>query len=211
MQIRIVPAIAYALLSLTLLTLASCVGDPGDYGRKDKSIPVEYSGLDKKSVAIVVYADDATTWEYARARDEVSAFVAQSLRTAVPTARVLNYKEVLQWQDETLNWYALPVKDIGKHFGVDRVIYIEVLQYGSRENGSADLLRGHVKANCNIYEIDSGGADKPTWSKPIEKLFPEDGPEDPMKSNDLVVRKRALEGFASDLVAHFSSVKKDNS
>jgi hypothetical protein len=199
------PLLALAGVCATL-SLAGCVGDPGKYGEEDKEIPVEYSGLAGKSVAIVVYADDATTWEYARAREEVSAFVAQALRVGIPTIRLVDYHDVLQWQDATLNWYGLPIKDIGKHFDVDRVIYIELLQYSSREPGTTDLLRGSVKANCSVYETDSAG-DKPAWSGTIAAEFPEKGPEDPLKSNDLIVRKRALETFAGTLTQHFVQVK----
>ncbi len=99
------------------------------YGEEIQGHPVDaqYKGLDGKSVALVLYADQATTNEYPAAREELAAFISSKLREKIPTCKLLDYREVTIWQDDTMNWFGLTEKQIGKHFAVDRVLYIELL------------------------------------------------------------------------------------
>jgi hypothetical protein len=166
------------------------------------TVAAQYNGIASHSVAIVVYADDATLWEYASAREDVSAFIAQRLRMDIPTCRLVNYRDVAQWQDETLHWEALQVKDIGKHFSVDRVIYIELLEYSAHEPGASDLLRGRIRASAKVYETNTPG-DNPAWHGQFETFFPTDGPADISRTNELTVRKMALEFFSKKVVDCF--------
>ena len=102
---------ALALLGLLAASLGGCtwlamaqqrtVGTP---------IPPHYTGLAGRSLAIVVYADDSTTYEYPQARQEVSSFVANSIEKHLRKVRLLNYRDVIRYQNDTLNWQELPVK-----------------------------------------------------------------------------------------------------
>ena len=172
-----------------------------------KAVDAQYKGLDEKSVAIVVYADPATTLEYPNSRDEISAFVTEKLQVGMPKVRLLNYKEVIRWQDDTLNWSAVPEKDIAKHFSVDRVIYIELAEYSTREPGSEDLLRGRIKALCKVFEADTPG-DTPAWKNDFAVFWPEFMPQDVQHSSDRIVRKRVLDVFAEKLVWCFYDHKE---
>lgn len=197
-------SVAAWLLCLTLvLTLAGCQWAARAYERQNgKAVTAVYTGLLDKSVAIVVYADDATTFQYPECREEISAFVAARFRGNVPNIRLLSHKDVINWQNETLNWQALQVKDIGKHFSVDRVLYIELNEFASREPDSDMLLRGRIKASCQVFEVDIPG-NQPSWREEIAVYFPDNGPLDATQSSELVVRKRALEMFSENLVNRF--------
>lgn len=165
-------------------------------------MPPRYAGLDNHSVAIVVYANDSTTYDYPQARQEVSSFVANAIEKHLLKVRLLNYKDVIRYQNDTLNWQELPVKAIGKHFGVARVLYIELLRYSSREAGATDLLRGTIKANCAVYNCRRPGQ-SPVWSNVLEVRWPESGPEDVLQSSDTIVRLHALELFSRRLARKF--------
>ena len=70
-----------------------------------------------KSVAILIYADQATTHEYpaARGRNLRPSFPPSSAKSS--TSKLLDYHEVMNWQDETTNWVRHDRKtEIGKHF-----------------------------------------------------------------------------------------------
>ena len=101
----------------------------------------QYTGLENHSVAIIVYAsEDAILFEYPTAREDVAAFVTQQLRTNIPSIRLVDYHEVADWQNQTPHWEVMQVKDMGRHFSVDRVIYIELSDYSMHDPGSNDLL-----------------------------------------------------------------------
>jgi len=172
-----------------------------------KNVTAEYHGLAKKSVAIVVFMAPGIIDEFPSAREDVSGFLAMQMRHKMPDTRLLDYREVIRWQDDTINWSSIFEKDIGRHFGVERVLYIELLHYSSRlESGYGDL-QGRVRANCKIFETDTPG-NKPAWEAEIDVTWPRHKPKDPNYS-ELAVRKRTIEVFAEKLVAKLYDHKEE--
>jgi hypothetical protein len=163
------------------------------------AVDAQYKGLPNKSLAIVIYADQSTTNEFPATREELSAFVSNKLRENLATTKLLDYHEVMNWQDETINWFGLTEKQIGTHFGVDRVLYIEVLDYSVAQKGGVGDLQGHLRANCKVYETDTPGNDA-AWSSVLDVSFPEDHPIDPTQVPPDAVRSRTLDKFSDVLV-----------
>jgi hypothetical protein len=199
------------LLTLSLLTsAAAALGGCGMFAAADaaRGIPVaaQYNGLADKSVAIVVYTMPATIDEFAGSREEISAFVANQMRQHLPTTRLLNPRDVIEWQNGTINWYGLSETDVGKHFSVDRVLSIHVLDYSTRRLIGYSDLQGHLRAQCKIVETDaaaaaSGGGN--LWTGIVDVTWPMDRPLDPTQTNENAVRQRVLEMFADQLVKYF--------
>jgi len=165
-------------------------------------VTAQYTGLADKTVAIVVYTDQANTFEYPQTRKEISNFVASAMRQSMPKIKLVDPDDVIKWQNETLNWASVSEKEIGKHFGVDRVLYIEVLDYGTREPNSTDLLRGRIRSNCKVFETDTAAA-APAWKQDLNVYWPENGPMDATHGSDTTARQRVLETFAGRLSAAF--------
>jgi hypothetical protein len=177
-----------------------------------------YAGLADKSVAIVIYAQPATTDEYAGVREEISAFIANQLRQHLPTTRILDPQEVITWQNSTINWFGLSERDIGRHFSVDRVLTVRVLDYSTKRILRYSDLQGRLRAKCLITEIDPPAAATapdgrpatadtapaaPAWAGVIDAAWPPSRPLDPTQTNENAVRLRTLEAFAARLVGHF--------
>jgi len=163
-----------------------------------KSVVAEYHGLAKKSVAIVVYASPATLHEFPSARKDISMFLDMQMRLKMPDIRLLNYLEVIRWQDGTTNWFAMKEKLIGQQFGVDRVLYVELLTYSSRMEAGYGDLQGQLRANCKIFETDTAG-DEPAWTALMDVTWPKDRPLDPNQFSDVAVRQRTLDIFAKEV------------
>lgn len=175
-----------------------------------KSSGTPYSGLANKSVAIVVYAPSATIDEYSGAREEISNFVATQMREHLSTTLLLPARDVMYWQNDTLNWPNLSARDIGRHFGVDRVLFIEVLDYSTRRPVGVSNLQGRLRAQCKIYETqenspqpDQNGHVTPVWTGLVDAAWPPAKPLDPTQTNEAAVRLRTLESFADTLVRYF--------
>lgn len=167
-----------------------------------KEVISNYPGLIDKSLVIVVYADPATTFEYPAAREEISAFVTGKFQKTLPSVKLVDYKDIIRWQDDTFNWQGLPEKDWGRHFSTQRVLYIELLEYSTREPGSQDLLRGRIRATCKVFETDAPGQTA-AWTEQFKVFWPTDMPELASHSNDLAARRRVLEAFSEQLVNGF--------
>ena len=157
-----------------------------------------YAGLKHHSVAVVVYADDATLFMYPQAAKEVSSFLDYDLKRAVPSARILNYRDVINYQNQTPNWQALPIKAIGLHFSVDRVIYLELLNYSTHAPGAEHLLQGHIKARVYVYDTHLPG-DGRVLTTTVSTRWPRSAPEPVYHGDTNVVRMNTLTAFSAIL------------
>lgn len=157
-----------------------------------------YDGLAHRRVAVLVYCDSATSFQYPQARREVSSFVTARLARAVPTARLVAYDAIIAYQDDTPNWQMLPVKAIGKHFSVDRVLYIELTSYRFHARGAKNLLRGDIAANVYVYDTHVGGSGR-VFSTKLETHWPKHGPEAGFDADLDMVRMNTLVRFSREL------------
>ena len=179
--------------------MAGCSG-PGLGGTDAKKYPADYQGLEGKTLAIVVYVDSATNFEFPSAREEISNFVTQQIQTTMPKTRLVPYDMVIRWQNETINWQALTPSDIANHFNVDAVMMVDVLEYATRERDVKNLVRGRLRALVHITEKDQS---TPAWRKEIGALWPARSALEVNRSSDLTARMRVLEAFSVTLVNHF--------
>ena len=202
----ILPSTRRCFLALALLILpvflSGCWLFAADERVRGKPIAAEYLGLEGKSVAIIVYTERTLTNEFPAAREEISGHIAREMHQNMLKTRLLDPKEVIAWQDETINWFGLSEKDLAKHFGVDRIVWIELLSYTARPNGAYGDLQGNIKATAKVFEAD-GSENAPIWRGEYDISWPKDGPLDSNRSNELTVRKRLLSIFAERLVGCF--------
>jgi hypothetical protein len=192
------------LLLLLPLALSGCQLMGYSEEVQGHAVDAQYKGFvgkdskDGKSVAIVIYADQATTNEFPASREEISAFLSTKMREKLPSIKLLDYHEVMNWQDDTMNWFGLTEKQIGKHFSVERVLYIELLDYSVHTGKGFGEIQGHIRANCKVYEVDSP-TDTPAWTSVLDVFYPEDHPIDPTQSSPDALRASLLEKFADKL------------
>ncbi len=165
-------------------------------------VPPRYVGMKKQSVAIVVYANQAITFMYPQVAQEVSSFVSNEMQAKIPSIHMLPYADVLAWQRHTPGWQALLVKSIGRHFGVSRVLYLELVHYRSHAPGARHLMQGRIEANVFVYNTKIPGSGL-VFSTHLNTLYPQSGPEPVFDSDNNVVRMRTLELFSRDLTRMF--------
>ncbi|MGC8624327.1 MAG: hypothetical protein ACP5VQ_03560 [Phycisphaerae bacterium] len=165
-------------------------------------VKAQYNGLKKQSVAIVVYEDASTMFTYPQAPQEVSAFVSASLKKHIPTARILNYHLVLDYQNANPNWDVLPIKTIGRHFAVARVVYIELLDYTVHSQKTNFVLQGHIAAHVAVYNVKLPGSGQ-VFHTTIDALWPKSGPLAGYDTDANTVRMNTLQRFSTKLAHCF--------
>ena len=201
---------AGVILLFAFAYLSGCAYLAGGMAHQEgRPVAAEYAGLDGKSVAVVVYATRATTNEFSAARDEISAFVVTELRKALPACRIVDPRVVIRWQDDTLNWDSLAEHDIGKHFGVERVLFIELVGYETKVPGAQGYVQGYIEANAKVFEVDTPGT-LPAWQGSVVVKWPPDGPIDMMRVSELAVRKNALQKFGEKIAGYMHAHKEQD-
>ena len=168
------------------------------------TIASDYPGLTGQSVAIVVHVPRATLDEFTGARQEISDFVVADMRQHMPTTQLVAPREVIAFQDDTLNWASMPQRDLGRHFSVQKMLYIEVLDYSTRPAPGYADMQGHLRATCTVVDCGTEAAGAaPAWKGLIDVRWPAGKPLDPTQTNESAVRLRLLEAFADRLVRCF--------
>ena len=194
-------------LLLLLLVLTSTFAGCNFFGGVFSDVagqPVssQYSGMNKKSILILVYTDSSTEFLYPQARKEVASFVGFEIRKHLPKSKLLHSSAVIAYQDETPGWDALPVKTIGKHFGVDRVLYIELVHYHTHSPGARHLMRGHIEAHSVVYNTHLPGSGR-VFSTQINTYWPRSGPEPVFHTDSNAVLYNTLQRFSRSVVRCF--------
>jgi hypothetical protein len=183
---------------------------PAPYG-------AHYSGLADKRTAIVVYVPRSTVDEYPSVREEITGFLANKMRAAIPSSgvasTVIDPALVIEWQDSTFNWRNLPENEIGQHFQAERLLCIQVLDYSTRKIIGQSEMQGRLRAQCRVFEIpDAPPASQPAgyaptqaaWTSLIDIKWPPDRPLAPTQTNEGAVRYRTLDSFSERLVGYFT-------
>ncbi len=139
------------------------------------SIEPDFDKMTKKSmtdldvtVAVVCYAPTELKWDFDQIDDEIAKYVSFSL--GKHKIKVTSPDYVRAWLDANPNWDKQ--EEIGEHFGVTYVIYIDLHEYSLYEENSANLYRGRAEALVSVYEMDEDGHGERIYSKEIISKFP---------------------------------------
>jgi len=140
-----------------------------------KTIKAEHY-LEAEKLAIVVYAGTDVLFMYPTVPLEISRdMVGEVFMNLKPKVKqIVHPVEVARWQDSNLEWSTMSPVDIAKAFKVDTMLYIELEEYSTIEERSANLYRGHVRANVQVVKVDA--ASNPVYRTVVEVRFPEDRP-----------------------------------
>jgi hypothetical protein len=193
-----------ASLALTLACSLSGCWLGGAYERtQGKPVASEYKGLAGHTAVIVVYVPDGLVNNYPRAAREVMDFFRVELLKGVPNVRLVSLDRVEDWQRST-DWIKLSDKDVANHFGVDRVIRIEMVEYRTKEPGVEGYVKGRINANCRVVEVVKGETPRIGWERRgITAEWPTESNMEMLRINENVVRMRTLEMFAQTLAKAF--------
>jgi len=167
----------------------------------------------KKEIKVVILASSGleTRPEFLRVDRELSTQLARQLQQAFKDNKekvtVVSPVQVEKYKDEHPQWRALEVAEIGKHFGANYVIDLEMDELSLYEPGSGNqLFRG--KANISVSVVDvSKPDDEPKWKDTYTKVYPSDarGAVPASDGNAQQFRQRFLAQVAKELSWSFTA------
>lgn len=197
------------LCASALLTLPGCKGIAAAtalWGKPPtKFVPAEWPHLTKKKVCVVVWAEMDTLFEYPFVQLEVARHVEDAMGPVIEGIKFVPAQEVVDFQQRDAEWDRKPPAEIGQHFEADRVLFVELTQYTTREPDSPHLYRGRVSANVKVYDPaqPTGGA---LYRTTIDTVYPSDTPGQ-YGTDEITIRKSSMEAFANDVAGKFCDRK----
>ena len=202
-----------AFMAMVCLMLASAAGGCNLIGfaahviaggdTQKVSVDAEYSGLDHQSVAVLVAADEYTLFEYPDATDDVCRQISTQLASSVPGVKVVNPQQINVFQKENPFWSALSSGDLIERLRIDRLIYIDLIQYALHEPGNSYMWQGVVMANLTVASADSDDPNHPVYSTTVQDRYPQDKAIGVLVADHPTIRLGLLRSFANKVVNLF--------
>jgi len=154
--------------------VASKVGEAIE-SEKQVEVLAKYRGLENATVAVVVNADRSVLYEYPTVVPNVVASVAGGIRNRVSgdKKRIMSPSESLGWCYRNPTWTTMPLGELAKDLGVDRVVVIDIYEFRLNPPGNRWLWDGMAAANVGIVERDSLDPDTYSEEYSVAVKFPD--------------------------------------
>lgn len=200
------------LLVLALLPAGGCqlfgwVAKGAGLDQRKVNIPAEYTGLRGKRVAVVVNADQATYFEHPAAALRITRAVSQRLRADVPDIGIINPDDIDRFQRQNPYWHTLQYGELTRRLGVERLVYIDLIDFTLRERGNAHIWKGQLLAQVGVAEADGPAPDKLAYLQSLRTEFPPDQPVGVVNSDDATIEAGMLAVFAQQVANLFRDHK----
>ncbi len=173
---------------------------------KTKKVLPEYSGLPGKKVCIWVWADESLMFDYPAIRLDIANHVKYFLNQHVK-CEIIDPDVVEKYRKSNYQVDVLSPVEIGKHFGADVVLFIEVSDFGTQMPDSPELLQGRLSAHCVLYDCKGNlsvtSTRRKLWSGNINIVYPENRPVSISQMNALALRSIVLKLFGENLAKRF--------
>ena len=178
-------------------------------GQHQRKVAAEFDSLQGKRVAVVVWAEPATLFDYPHVRLELGSYSADKIRAGVKDCDVVDPFRVEEFLERDVD-AALEPRKVGAYFEADMVVYIELLKFQIRDAEAPDLLRGRVKASVAVYDLRADPDETARFVlAPVEVVCPEHQPVLMSSRNARLIRQQAYEQFAETVARKFYEHKVD--
>lgn len=167
-----------------------------------RDIPKEHE-LRAERLVIVPYAGTDIRFSYPTVPLEVSLQISYAIARYLPkrVGEIVHPVRVARWQESDVEWLSMTPEEIGRKFDADTVLYVELDQYSTMEEKSANLLRGRAGARVQVVKV--GAASNPVYEGTAEVVFPEDHPVNALTISERAIRQATNRLFGEAVVNKF--------
>ena len=199
--------VVLCLLILTLLS-AGCnavrwISTPLWPDKERYNIEAQYHGLEKKSIAVLVAADEYTLFRYPLAQINVCRAVSGRLAENIDSSTVMNPQQVTKYQANNPFWHTIPYGELIKALRVDSVVLIELVEYQTREPGNAHLWQGLITGNIGVIQSNAEDPDDFIFYTTVRARFPEQSTIGIVNADDASIRLGMHTIFSRDAAGLF--------
>jgi hypothetical protein len=175
-------------------------------GEHTKRIFPEFDKLPNKRVAILVWTDPATLFDYPHARFELGTYLSDKLAYEMEQRKletdVADSRDVEDYLQQDLDARIDPAR-VGRKFQADYVIYVEILAFQVRDAEVPQFLQGRIEASVTVHDTrDDAGLQTTYELTPVTVMYPE-GPVVMTATNSPMVREGLYRTFAEEVARKF--------
>ena len=167
------------------------------------SVDSEYTDLAGHSFAVIVAADRVIQADDPNLVPELIIACAERLRENAGSSGYVPPQTIMAYMANNPRWVAMSPGDLAKDLGVERLIFVDLIDFRLHEPGNAYIWDGRASASVGVLEAESPNPDDFAYRKEVMVKFPNDknvGREDMQRS---VVRTRLQLRLVDRIVWNF--------
>jgi hypothetical protein len=141
-----------------------------------RTIDAEYRGLDGKQWAVVITTNRIIQADNPELVPYLTAKITQRLvenQDQINASGFVPAENILAFMYENPRWVAMPRGELAQRLGVERLIFIEVLEYRLNDPGNQYLWSGLATGTLGVVEADSPLPDEFAFERSIRVAFPD--------------------------------------
>lgn len=176
-------------------------------GEHKKKISAEFDKIGNDKVAVVVWTDPATLFDYPHARFELATYVGDKLSTELAQRNrhttVVDSRDVEDFLQKNIDAQINP-EVVGKRFHADFVIYLEILGFQIRDPDRPQFLRATIHSSVAVYDrrADRDGPARYELT-PVKCEYPAGAPVIFQATNAPLIRESVYRVFAEQVARKF--------
>lgn len=172
-----------------------------------KTVTPEFDKLPGTRVAVLVWTDPSTLFDYPHARLELATFVADKLSAEMRRRKlethVVSPPDVEDFIQKNIRSQVDP-QSVGRAVGADYVIFLEVIRFQMRDRDHPQFLRGQIEATVVVHDIRAEFDELKSYPlTPVNCLYPDGGPVTLSAVNSPLIREGAYRRFAEIVARKF--------
>jgi hypothetical protein len=174
-------------------------------GPPTKKVEAEFSRLEGKRVAVLVWAPPAILTNYPYARYDIAKYAGDALESQIRGVTTVSARRVEDYVSKHPEGTVDP-EMVGERFNAEVVVYLELLRYQMRSAESPHLYRGDIQASVVVYEMQAAdGRPKRYELSAVGARHPEGAPVSIYNTTEQKLRKETSEIFAEKLAQKFKA------
>ena len=176
-------------------------------GEKPVEVDAQYTGLDNRTVAVVVTVDAHTRYRHPDAPLLLTRAVGGQMSAHLASTTFIDPGQIAQFQKDHPYWHTLPYGDLFDHLPADRLIVIDLYEYDPHDPDNRHLWRGQMSANIGVVERDSANPDAFVYHNTVHAQYPAH-PVPLLKSDEQTIELGMRDRFARLVVRLFYDHKE---
>ncbi len=136
-------------------------------------VPADYLGLQGKSFAVVVAADRAIQAQFPDLVPQLVARVSERLRAESGASGYVPPGVMVSYMNQRPRWVALTHSELAEDLGVDRIVFVDLMEFRLNEPGNQYVWEGVAAATLGVAEMESFAPDEYSYRREIRVGFPD--------------------------------------
>lgn len=172
-----------------------------------QKVKPEYGRLMGRRVAVVVWAKPSTLAVFPYARYDTCNAVTVKLRDTVAGVQTIS-ASLIEEHIEMLPTSTVDPEEVGKAFDAEAVVFLELLEYQTRDPDSPQMLQGRITSSVVVYDLEEKNTAKNRYELSTVSVAVPEKPTGALSGDELQIRKETLSAFAEAVTQKFIEHEK---